>query len=182
MPGAGRFGVCVFDTVIARTVRFPETSVRWRADYHLGAKSGAPRRIGRSPRESSTGSAREHETTPEPEPPRRRRLSRVSGSADNFEGPVRSAAAADLRAPARRHRGGVHTVHRRLHRVHQGSRQTARIDETDGVPGHRRHAARPQGRAPAAAGDVHDEEASPARSADCCSRGCRSTGPTSTSP
>jgi chromosome partitioning protein len=55
-----RFGDLVFDTVITRTVRFPETSVAGEPITTWAPKSGGPKHIGRWRARSSTGSAREH--------------------------------------------------------------------------------------------------------------------------
>ena len=43
-----RFGDLVFDTVITRTVRFPETSCRGRTHHHLGAEIGGRHRLPRA--------------------------------------------------------------------------------------------------------------------------------------
>ena len=149
-----RFGDLVFDTVITRTVRFPETSVAGEPITTWAPKSGGaevsvvgPR--GHRPVRRVTGHYR---------PERSLAAGRLPGPAEQFRGSVRPAAAADLRAPSRRHRGGAAPGDRRVHRLHQGDRPAAGTRRDDRVPGDRGHAAGSEGARLLPSGEVHDEE------------------------
>ena len=174
-----RFGDLVFDTVITRTVRFPETSVAGEPITTLGAEI---RRRGRLPFVGPRG-----------DPPVRRVTGGASCEASpqngfqvrltNFEGPF------DLLLQLIfAHRLDVTEV--ALHQVTDdfiaytraiGRRAGARRDHR--VPGDRRHAARSQGGpAAAVAGRSTTRRTWRCwRSATCCSPGCCSTGRSSTS-
>ena len=112
-----------------------------------------------------------------------RRKTRLPGPAEQFRGTVRPAAAADLRAPPRRHRGGAAPGHRRLHRLHQGGRprsssSTRRRRSWSSPP--RCSTSRPRGCCPPARCTTRRTSRC-SRCATCCSPGCCSTGRSSTS-
>ena len=121
------FGDEVLETVIGRTVKFPDASVAGDARSPSSRPSTRPRRRTCSWRGSWSSVAPSPEAVPvsaRAQPARRRRPGAAppmppspdsASRSANFDGPVRPAAHADLEARARHHRGLAGRRDRRVH-------------------------------------------------------------------
>ena len=176
------FGDKVYQTVITKTVKFPESTVAGAPITTLDPASSGARNYRQLAREVIAAHAeRQRQLTvvryrhgvnvsteaddarPAPDVrgassrvaavPGGRRRDRLPGPPQQLHRPVRPAAAADRQAQARRHRGRAAHGDRRLHRVHPGHGRGLGSRRGQRVPGGRGDAARPQG-GTAAAGRV----------------------------
>ena len=177
-----RFGDLVFDTVITRTVRFPETSVAGEPITTWAPKSGWRRGLSVVGPRGHRPVRRVNDARPRAAQ-RSRTQTGFQVRLSNFEGPF------DLLLQLIfAHRLDVTEV--ALHQVTddfiaytKAIGPTARPRRDHGVPGGRGDPARPQGRAAAARrrGRTTRRTWRCSRCATCCSRGCCSTGRSSTS-